>query len=123
MASKPVAQLSAPEKEQLAVSYAAFILNGQGAQVTADTITAVLTAAGLTASGNLVKAFAKTLATRSVTEFVGSVGTGSAPSATEAPTKAAGKDSKPAEKAGKSAPPPPPPAEEEEGVDMGGLFD
>ena len=82
MASKPVAQLSAPEKEQLAVSYAAFILNGQKAQVTADSINAVLSAAGLTASANLVKAFAKTLATKSVTEFVGSVGSGSAPSAT-----------------------------------------
>lgn len=125
MASKPVAQLSAPEKEQLAVSYAAFILNGQKAQVTADSINAVLTAAGLTASANLVKAFAKTLANKSVTEFVGSVGSGSAPSTTEAPTKAAGKDSKPAadNKAAKNAPPPPPPAEEEEGVDMGGLFD
>ena len=122
MASKPVAQLSAPEKEQLAVSYAAFILNGQGAQVTSDSINAVLTAAGLTASGNLVKAFAKTLATKKVTEFIGSVGSGSAPAATEAPTKAAGKDSKPAEKAAKTAPPPPPP-EDDEGADMGGLFD
>lgn len=119
MASKPVAQLSAPEKEQLAVSYAAFVLSGQGAQVTAESINAVLTAAGLSASAGLVKAFAKTLATKQVTDFIGSVGSG-APAAEEAP---AAKPSGKPEKAGKSAPPPPPPAEEEEGMDMGGLFD
>lgn len=128
MASKPVAQLSATEKEQLAVTYAAFVLNGQGAPVTADSINAVLSAAGLTASAGLVKAFAKTLANRPVTDFVGSVvGSGSAPAAEtkteekkgkDAPKEAA-KDAKPA----KNAPPPPPPAEEEEGMDMGGLFD
>lgn len=81
MASKPVAQLNAAEKEQLAVSYAAFVLSGQGAQVTADSINNVLKAAGLTASANLVKAFAKTLSTRDVKEFLGSVGGGSAPAA------------------------------------------
>lgn len=119
MASKPVAQLSAPEKEQLAVSYAAFVLSGQGAQVTAEAINSVLSAAGLTASVNLVKAFAKTLATRQVTDLIGSIGSSEAPAA-EAP--AAKAPAKGAEKAAKTAPPPPP-AEEEEGMDMGGLFD
>lgn len=119
MASKPVAQLSAPEKEQLAVSYAAFVLSGQGAQVTAEAINSVLSAAGLTASVNLVKAFAKTLATRQVTDLIGSIGSSEAPAAEVPAAKAPAKG---AEKAAKTAPPPPP-AEEEEGMDMGGLFD
>ena len=33
MASKPVAQLSDAERDQLAVSYASFVISGQGAQV------------------------------------------------------------------------------------------
>ncbi len=130
MASKPVAQLNAAEKEQLAVSYAAFVLSGQGAQVTADSINAVLTASGLTANANLVKAFAKTLATRNVKEFLGSVG-GSGSAETKADTKEdkkkdAPKDNKDAgkdTKAAKNAPPPPPPPQEEEDMNMGGLFD
>ena len=131
MASKPVNQLSAGEKEQLAVSYAAFVLSGQGAPVTADNINNVLKAANLTASAALVKAFAKTLASRSVNDFLGSVGGGSesapveaakgkdAGKAKEAP-KDAGKDAK--GKAAVPPPPPPPPAQEEEDVDMGDLF-
>ena len=35
MASKPVAQLSPAEKDQLAISYAAFVLSGQGAEINA----------------------------------------------------------------------------------------
>lgn len=127
MASKPVAQLNGAEKEQLAVSYAAFVLSGQGAQVTADTINAVLTAAGLTANANLVKAFAKTLATKNVSDFLGSIGGstgGSAPTETKAEEKKkdAPKDNKDT-KGAKNAPPPPPPPQEEEEMDMGGLFD
>lgn len=67
MASKPIASLSACEKEQLAVSYASFVLSSQGADVTADSLKAVLKAANLNASDSLIKAFAKTLATRPVT--------------------------------------------------------
>lgn len=85
MASKPANQLSAAEKEQLAVSYAAFVLSGQGAQVTADSINNVLKAANLTASQNLVKAFAKTLASRDVKDFLGSVGSGSGSAEAPAP--------------------------------------
>lgn len=79
MASKPANQLSVAEKEQLAVSYAAFVLSGQGAAVTVDSINNVLKAANLSASQGLVKAFAKTLSSRSVTEFFGSVGGSSGP--------------------------------------------
>lgn len=67
MASKPVAEISAAEKEQLAVSYAAFVLSAQGANVTADSIEAVLKAANLQASKSLVKAFSKLLTNRKVT--------------------------------------------------------
>ena len=35
MASKPVAELSAAEKQQLAISYAAFVLSGQGTEINA----------------------------------------------------------------------------------------
>lgn len=132
MASKPANQLNAAEKEQLAVSYAAFVLSGQGAAVTADSINNVLKAANLTASAGLVKAFAKTFSTRGIKDFLGSVGSaGGAPAEAKQEAKEdkkgkdapkdAGKDAKDAK--GKNAPPPPPPAEEEEQMDMGGLFD
>ena len=121
MASKPVAQLSSAEKEQLAVSYAAFILSAQGSDVNAETIAAVLKAANINASQSLINAFAKTLNGKKVTDFIGSVGSGSAPAS--APAQDTKKpDAK--ETKGKTAPPPPPPpAAEEEEMDMGGLFD
>ena len=125
MASKPAAQLSAPEKEQLAVSYAAFVLSSSGADVTADAVKRVLEAAKITASESLIKAFAKTLAGKKANVFIGSAGgSGSAPAATTPapagkPEKADNK--KPAE--AKKTAPPPPPAEEEEEMDMGGMFD
>ncbi len=65
------------EKEQLAVSYAAFVLSGSGAEITADSLNAVLKAAAVTVSPTLVNAVAKALKGRNVTEFFGS--TGSAP--------------------------------------------
>lgn len=108
------------EKDQLAVSYAAFILSGQGADVTSDSLNAVLSAAGLTSNATLVNAVAKALKGRNVSEFFGSVG-GSAPAAAEAAQPKA--ESKPAaKKEEKVAPPPPPPKEEEEDMDMGDLF-
>ena len=116
MASKPANQLNATEKEQLAVSYAAFVLSGQGAQVTADNINNVLKAANLTASAGLVKAFAKTLATKNVKDFFGSVGGGApaeqAQGKAEDKKKDEKKDEKKDDKKGKAAPPPPPPAAE-----------
>ena len=120
MASKPIAQLSAPEKEQLAVSYAVFVLSSQGADVTPDSIKAVLAAANLNASDNLIRAFSKILIGKSVTDFFGSVSSGAPSAVIEAPVA-----DKKADKPGKGAPapPPPPPAEEEEEMDMGGLFD
>jgi len=112
------------EKEQLAVSYAAFVLSGSGAEITADSLNAVLKAAGVPANPTLVNAVAKALKGRNVTEFFGS--TGSAPAAESAPAPAADKGAaKPAakvEEKKKEAPPPPPPKEEEEDMDMGDLF-
>lgn len=110
------------EKDQLAVSYAAFILSGSGAEVTAESLTAVIAASGLTANSTLVNAVAKALKGRNVTEFFGSVG-GSAPAAESAPAPAAKEAAKPAAKeAPKVVAPPPPPKEEEEDMDMGDLF-
>lgn len=113
------------EKEQLAVSYAAFVLSGSGADVTADSLNAVLHAAGVTANSTLVNAVAKALKGRHVTDFFGGVGGGSAPAeSAPTPAPAAKEAAKPAAKvADKPAPPPPPPKEEEEDMDMGGLFD
>jgi len=123
MASVALDKLPAAEKEQLAVSYAAFILSGSGAEVNADSLNAVVKAAELNASANLVNAVAKALKGKSVTDFFGSVG-GSAP-ATSAPAavaeKAAGKPAADKKEAKKEAPPPPP-KEEEEDMDMGDLF-
>lgn len=77
MASKPVAELSAAEKDQLAVSYASFVLSGQGAEINADSLSAVLKAANINVADNLVRAVGKALTGRNVTEFFGSVGGGS----------------------------------------------
>ena len=94
MSSVAVAQLSAAEKEQLAISYAAFVLSGTGAEVNQASLTAVVQAAGLTVSAGLLAAVAKALKGRQVSEFFGSVGGGSsAPSAPSAPVT----QSKPAE--------------------------
>ena len=95
MASVAVDKLSTAEKEQLAVSYAAFVLNGQGAAVDADSLKAVLKAASVDVSSSLINAFAKTLQNRNISDFFGSVGGGSAPAASSssgsAPAKAAEK--------------------------------
>lgn len=80
MASVAVAQLSSAEKEQLAVSYAAFVLSGSGAEVNQASLTAVLKASGVNVSAGLLNAVAKALKGRNVSEFFGSVGGGSAPS-------------------------------------------
>lgn len=123
MASKPVANLSAPEKEQLAVSYAAFVLSAQGADVTADSINSVLKAANINASQALVKAFAKTLGNKNVSEFFGAVGSEAGPAST-APAAEENKKGEEKKDTKKNAPPPPPPPPvEEEEMDMGGLFD
>ena len=49
------------EKEQLAVSYAAFVLSGSGAEITADSLNAVLKAAAVTVNSTLVNPVAKVL--------------------------------------------------------------
>jgi len=65
------------EKEQLAVSYAAFILSKQGAAITQESLNTVLAAAHQTVSANLVSAIVKALSGRQVSDFFGSVGGGS----------------------------------------------
>lgn len=114
------------EKEQLAVSYAAFVLAGSGAEVNENSLNAVLKAANVNVSASLVAGVAKALKGRKVTDFFGSVGGGSAPAETAKPAekKEEKKDDKKKDEK-KNAPPPPPPkpVEEEEGMDMGGLFD
>jgi ribosomal protein L12E/L44/L45/RPP1/RPP2 len=84
MSSVAVAKLSATEKEQLAISYAAFVLSGTGAEVNQASLTAVIQAAGVTVSAGLLNAVAKALKGRNVNEFFGSVSAGSA-STTSAP--------------------------------------
>lgn len=126
MSTIPAHQLSNAEKEQLAVSYAAFVLSAQDAEVTPDSINAVLAAANIKASQSLVKAFSKILASRKVTDFCGAIGGGSATTSAPTTTTSAPKNDggkKGAESKKEAPPPPPPAAEEEEDMDMGGLFD
>lgn len=84
MASVAVGQLSQTEKEQLAISYAAFVLSGTGAEVNQASLTAVIQASGVTVSSGLLNAVAKALKGRNVSEFFGSVGGGSSAPATSA---------------------------------------
>jgi ribosomal protein L12E/L44/L45/RPP1/RPP2 len=110
------------EKEQLAVSYAAFILSGAGAEITADSLNAVLHASGVAANATLVSAVAKALKNRSITEFFGSTGSAPAEHAPAADKPAAKTADKKEEKKKEAPPPPPPPKDEEEDMDMGDLF-
>jgi len=119
MASVAADKLPQAERDQLAVCYAAFVLEGSGAAITADSLNAVLTAANQKVQANLVNAVAKALKNKKVTEFFGNVG-GGAPAAPVAEKAADKKAEKPKET--KQAPPPPPPAAEEEEMDMGDLF-
>ena len=121
MASVPADKLPAAERDQLAISYAAFVLHGSGAEINADALNAVLKAANIKADNGLVNAVAKALKGKNVTDFFGGIGGGSAESAAPAEAKAADKGGKKDEKPKKEAPPPPPAAEEEE-MDMGDLF-
>jgi ribosomal protein L12E/L44/L45/RPP1/RPP2 len=84
MASVAVAQLSQVEKEQLAISYAAFVLSGSGAEVNQASLTAVLQASGVTVSAGLLNAVAKALKGRNVSEFFGSVSVSSGSGAPQA---------------------------------------
>lgn len=122
MASIAADKLPQAEKDQLAVCYAAFVLEGSGAAVTADSLRAVIKASGLNVNDTLVGAVAKALKNRKVTDFFGAVG-GAPAAGTPAPVaeKAAEKKADKPKEAAKPAPPPP--AAEEEEMDMGGLFD
>lgn len=118
MASKPVAQLSIAERDQLAVSYAAFVLSGQGAQVNPESLETVLKAANIDVSANLVRAVGKALTGRNVNDFFGSCASTPASSSTEPVAE------KPKEKQEEKQPEKPKePEVEDEEMDMGGLFD
>jgi ribosomal protein L12E/L44/L45/RPP1/RPP2 len=129
MSSTAVDKLSKTELQQLAISYAAFVLGDSGAKVNATSLQAVLDAAGVQVDKAWVTQFGKTLESRSIDDFCHASSGGSSEAA--APAAKAGKDAKEDKKnepkkddkkeAKKDAPPPPP--AEEEGVDMGGLFD
>ena len=80
--------MTSVEKEQLAISYAAFVLSGTGAEVNQASLTAVLQAAGVTVSAGLLNAVAKALKGRNVSEFFGSISGGSAPSTSAPVTQA-----------------------------------
>jgi ribosomal protein L12E/L44/L45/RPP1/RPP2 len=67
MSSVSVDKISPSEKEQLAVSYAAFVLAGASVPVTAESLNAVIKASGVAVGANLVTAFAKTLKGKKVT--------------------------------------------------------
>ena len=123
MASKPVGQLSSTEKDQLAVSYAAFVLSGQGAEVNEESLCTVLEAAGLKVPQILLRAVSKALIGRSVTEFFGGINTGPAEPSEIKETKKEDRKDKKEKKEEKVNEPPPPPPEEEEEMNMGGLFD
>jgi ribosomal protein L12E/L44/L45/RPP1/RPP2 len=94
MATVAVSQLSPVEKEQLAISYASFVLSGSGAEVNQESLNAVLKAANITVSNGLVNAVSKCLKNKNVTEFFGSVGGGSAESAPQQSAPPAAKGGK-----------------------------
>jgi ribosomal protein L12E/L44/L45/RPP1/RPP2 len=101
MASTPISQLSANEKDQLAVTYAVLVLSGQGAPITHDKIKAVVEAAGLTPNPTLIKAFVKTLTTRNIKDIIGGASAGTtAPAETKPDHK---EDKKKDAKEGKDA--------------------
>jgi ribosomal protein L12E/L44/L45/RPP1/RPP2 len=129
MSATAVDKLSKAELQQLAISYAAFVLGDSGAKVNATSLQAVLDAAGVQVDKAWVTQFGKTLESRSIDDFCHASSGGSSEGA--APAAKGGKDAKEDKKkdepkkddkkeAKKEAPPPP---AEEEGVDMGGLFD
>ena len=74
MATVAVSQLSGVEKEQLAISYASFVLSGCGAEVNQESLSSVLKAANVTVSAGLLNAVAKSLKGKDVSEFFGAVG-------------------------------------------------
>jgi ribosomal protein L12E/L44/L45/RPP1/RPP2 len=102
MSSTAVASLSAAEVQQLSLSYAAFILSDAGAKVNAQTLQAVLDAAGLKTEKLWVDLFSKALTKTPVESFfsLGGGSTTAAPAA-EAPAKEDKKDAKKDDKKGK----------------------
>lgn len=128
MSSTAVDKLSKGEVQQLALSYAAFVLGSAGAKVDAGSLQSVLDAAGIQVDKAWVTQFGKILSSRPIDSFY-SVGGGASEGAPAAPAKDDKKkdekkdDKKDAKKEAKKEAPPPPPADDDAGLDMGGLFD
>ena len=91
MSATPVDKLSVAERDQLAISYAAFVLTGVGAEITTETLTAVIKASGVAVNAALIKVVAKALKGKSVTEFFGSIGGGATEAAAPVAEKKADK--------------------------------
>jgi ribosomal protein L12E/L44/L45/RPP1/RPP2 len=128
MSATAIDKLSKAELQQLALSYAAFVLGDSGAKINATSLQAVLDAAGVQVDKAWVGQFGKVLEGRPIDSFC-VTGGAAAPAGDAAPAakgKDAAKEDKKDDKKKEDKKPavvaPPPPAEEE-GVDMGGLFD
>ncbi len=130
MSSVPFDKLSAGEVQQLAISYAAFVLGDAGAKINAANLQAVLDAAGVKVEKAWLTSFSKVLESRPLDSFFSCGGAAEGDSApapaaktTAAPPKEEKKKDDKKETKNAPAPPPPPPADDDAGMDMGGLFD
>jgi len=106
------------EKYELACAYAALLLHSAEIEITADKISEVAKAAGITLPAVWPAVFAKTLETAKMEQFVScSAAPAAAPAAAAAAPAAA--EAAPAEEKKEEKKE----EEEEEDMDMGGLFD
>jgi len=108
------------ETAELACTYAALILHDDNVPITADKISALVSAAGITIQPFWPSLFARVLSTRNMEELLLSTGGGAAPApAAVASSEADTKKEQPKEEKKKKEEP-----KEEEDEDMGlGLFD
>ena len=117
MAYQDIAQLDAQNRDQLACTLAALILNDEGSDVNADSISKVLKGANVNVAPYWPMLLGKALEGKNVSDYL-KVSGGAAAAPGQAPVQgqaqAQAKEEKPAA-----------PVEEEEEVDMdmGGLFD
>jgi large subunit ribosomal protein LP1 len=117
--------LSAAQKEEVAVTYASLILHDDGAAVTAEKLNAILEAANIKVQPFLPKFFARVLEKQNIEDFLAAGASGgsggAAPAAAPvAEAASAPKEAAPAKEEKKEEKK----VEEEEDEDMGfGLFD
>jgi large subunit ribosomal protein LP1 len=81
--------LTANERDELAVTYAALILHDDGIAITADKLTTLTKAAGVPVQRFWPTIFAKALANRNIDDLISSVGGSGAPAAAPAAGAAA----------------------------------